>query len=151
MNCINFRVKSKNYQKYIYCNKKKKEITYQDCMNCKQKEYKKVTKIKCKKHKSTKATEIPTKLKKVVWERDSGKCIFCGKNVDISHANAHLIKRSALGRGIKENLFTACDECHDKQDHGANTKEMTQKAEEYLKSIYPGWDKSKLIYKKYNF
>lgn len=152
MSCINLKIRTKDYEKYLYCKSRKKKITYADCKNCNQKQYKKIKKIKGKKHKSTKATEIPTKLKKVVWERDNRKCIFCGKTVEIFNANAHLVKRSALGKGIEQNLFTACDECHYEQDHGSNTEEMTRKAENYLKSIYgEDWKKENLIYKKYNF
>jgi len=52
--------------------------------------------------------------------------------------------------GIEENIFTACDKCHSEQDNGLNSKEYTEKAENYLKGIYGrNWDKSKLVYRKY--
>ena len=95
-------------------------------------------------------TDIPTKVKTIVWERDSHKCIFCGKVVPKFYANAHFIPRSAGGLGIPENIFTACENCHREQDNGLNTKLYDKIAENHLKSIYgASWDKSKLIYKKW--
>lgn len=46
------------------------------------------------KSKRSKACEIPQKVKEVVWNRDSQKCIYCGKWVPKTCANAHFIKRS---------------------------------------------------------
>lgn len=54
--------------------------------------------------------------------------------------------------GIEENIFTACENCHRKQDNGLNTKLYDLKAENHLKGIYGvNWDKSKLVYKKENY
>ena len=109
-----------------------------------------VTKIQGKKHRQTKETEIPQKVKEAVWERDWHRCIFCNKVVSKSHACCHLIPRSAGGRGIEENIFTACADCHREQDNGKNTKKYTQEAKKYLKSIYGSkWKLSNLVYKKY--
>lgn len=106
--------------------------------------------IKGKKHKQTKAKDIDIKIKIKVWERDSHCCIFCGKPVKVSYANAHFIPRSAGGLGLEENIFTACENCHIEQDNGLNTNDYDLKVENYLKGIYGvNWDKSKLIYKKY--
>lgn len=108
------------------------------------------TGLKGKKHKQTKETEIPKKVKKLVWERDKHRCIFCGKEVDMFYANAHFIPRSAGGLGIPENIVTACEDCHREQDNGKNTKLYDKKAEKHLKGIYGrNWSKENLIYKKY--
>lgn len=53
------------------------------------------------------------------------------------------------GLGIEENIFTACPKCHTEQDNGLNSLEYEQKVERYLRSKYPNWNKSNLIYKKY--
>ena len=106
--------------------------------------------IKGKKHTQTKETDIPKKVKIKVWERDHKRCIFCGKYVSWNYANAHLIPRSAGGLGVEQNIFTACNLCHQEQDNGFETSEYTKDAEAYLKAIYgKGWNKNKLIYKKY--
>lgn len=150
MNCKNLRKRSKKHLLYFYCVKQKQEIRLNDCYSCGLKEYKEVKKIKGKKHKMTKATDISQAVKKEVWERDGHKCIFCHIDVPISNANAHFIPRSAGGLGIPQNVFTACNECHQEQDNGKNTKKYDELAENHLKNYYKdSWDKSKLIYKKY--
>lgn len=104
-----------------------------------------------KKHKLTKATDIPTELKKKVWERDNHMCIFCHKYVRWKYANSHYIKRSHLGMGIEENIFTACTNCHYKFDDSIYRKDMMNFAKNYLISKYEHWNEDMLIYKKYNF
>ena len=58
------------------------------------------------KHKRTKYTEIPDKVKKVVWERDGQRCIYCKRWLPMVFANSHFIKRSQGGMGIEENVVT---------------------------------------------
>lgn len=150
MNCKNLRIRSKKYVKYFYCRIEDKEITLELCKDCENREYIKRKEIKGKKHKQTKATEIPKLVKEVVWYRDKRRCIFCGRQVPMFFANAHLIPRSSGGLGIEENIFTACEECHNEQDNGLNSTLYTLKAENYLKGIYgANWDKKKLTYNKY--
>lgn len=150
MSCTYLRIRSKKYEKYCFCKKKKAVIDIQNCKECNLKQYKKQKTMKCKKHTRTKATAIQKNVKDVVWERDKHRCIFCKKIVPKRCANAHFIPRSAGGRGIEENIFTACDFCHPEQDNGLNTEQYDLEAEQYLKSIYgSSWNKEKLIYNKY--
>ena len=101
--------------------------------------------------KRSKACEISQKTKQIVWDRDQHKCIYCGKYVSKSCANAHFIKRSQGGLGIPENVVTLCPKCHYEEDHGQNTKDYENYIEEYLKNYYGNtWNKENLIYKKYN-
>ena len=110
----------------------------------------KPTKKKIKKRKNY--TDIPKLVKKIVWERDGHKCIFCHRYVPVECACCHLIPRSAGGLGIPENIFTACENDHREQDNGLKSKEYTLKAETHLKNIYGAdWNKDKLIYKKENY
>lgn len=149
MCCMNLKVRSKKYKKYFYCTALKKEVTCDECCNCELKEYKPVKPIKGKKHQQTKATAIQKSIKEIVWARDNHRCIFCNKLVDVFYANAHYIPRSAGGKGIEENIFTACEDCHRQQDNGLNTKEYDERAENYLRSIYgANWNTEKLIYRK---
>lgn len=46
------------------------------------------------KFKRSKACEISQKVKEIVWNRDNHKCIYCGRYVQKTCANAHFIKRS---------------------------------------------------------
>ena len=154
MNCIYIKKKQKKGQYFLYCSKCKKEIKFQDCKNCEFKEYKvKKNKPMKKINKNNKvriATSIPLEVKKIVYERDNHKCIFCHKEVDLFFANSHFIKRSHNGMGIPENIFTACYKCHPLFDDSVERKKwMFEYAKEYLKNKYPDWNEDSLIYKKY--
>ena len=98
-------------------------------------------------HKRTKACSILPKVREEVEKRDNHCCIFCGS--PNARGEAHFINRSQGGLGIPENLVTACSHCHREMDNGLNTKHYRSVAEEYLKSHYPEWDKSKLVYNKW--
>ena len=159
MNCKNLTIKSKKGKKFPYCKLKKGQITFEDCKHCTNKEYKiqkqkkydfsiKGKTIKGKKHKLTKATSIPMKVKKEVWERDNHKCIYCHTEVPVECACSHFIKRSQLGKGIPQNIVSACSQCHDKYDFGINVQAMVNYTREYLKSKYENWNEEELRYKK---
>lgn len=103
------------------------------------------------KSKRAKAVNISQKVKEAVWERDGHCCVVCGKRRAMP--NAHFIPRSQGGLGIEENIVTLCTMggCHYKFDFGTKKerKEIGDKIEAYLKSKYPSWDKSRLVYDKY--
>lgn len=44
--CVNQKIRSKNYKKYIYCAKRKQKISFDECKNCNEKTYKEVKVIK---------------------------------------------------------------------------------------------------------
>lgn len=158
MKCKHFTIRTKTKIKYYYCRLLKKEIDLNVCKRCDNKEFKiykqlqackPIKEYKFKKHKLTKHTEISLKTKKEVWERDSHKCIFCGKEVPLSNANSHYIKRSHNGLGIPKNIMTNCDECHSKFDDSVLRKNMIPKARKHFKSIYENWSEEDLVYKKW--
>lgn len=97
-------------------------------------------------NKRTKALMIPTQVKEKVWARDGGRCVYCGNHN--AAPVAHFIARSHGGIGIEENVLTLCAECHRKFDQSTKRKEMKEFFREYLKSKYPEWDESKLIYRR---
>ena len=170
MNCKHLKYRTKKGIKYIYCSLQKKEINYDVCKECLHKEYKmhnycannvakkqkctikpkSLCKFKSHKHKLTKATEIPSKVKKIVWERDNHCCIYCHKPVSLYFANSHYIKRSQLGKGIEENVVTACYNCHYLYDFKDFDEKMKNYTKEYLKSKYSLWNEELLVYKKNN-
>lgn len=98
------------------------------------------------KHKRTKACEISKKTKLIVYERDGGCCIFCGK---IGLPEAHVIPRSHGGLGCPENIITVCRSCHDKLDNSTERKKMLFFAIKYLKRFYPEWKKEDFIFDKW--
>lgn len=169
MSCINLKIKTKKGRRFLYCNLLKKEITFDNCKDCANKEYKKV---KCTinrkncakkstlskkspligghKHKLTKATDIPMSVKKKVFERDKGCCVVCGNSVNVM-PNAHYIRRSKNGLGIEQNIFTACtdlteNKCHSNFDKYGIGKD---KVIANFKKHYSEWNEDKLVYKKH--
>lgn len=104
------------------------------------------------KSKRSKATDISRNVKLKVWERDNGTCVICGNMVNVM-PNSHFVRRSHGGLGIEENVFTACtnftkNKCHERWDRYKCTQEEIERVENYFKSIYPNWDKEKLVFKK---
>lgn len=155
--CLYLRQRSKKGQLYYFCTKQRKIVAYDCYRGCLDKEYKTQSKLKANKplkkvnhsNKVRKATAIPTKIKKIVWERDNCRCVFCGKYVDMFFANSHYIKRSHLGLGIPQNLFTACLDCHRKYDDSPERVNMIPIARNHLMSKYDDWNEEMLVYKKY--
>ena len=100
--------------------------------------------------KRSNACDIKPKVKEIVWNRDKQKCIYCGKYVPKTCANAHFVKRISGGLGIEENIVTLCPKCHFEEDFGQDTKLYEDYIENYLKDIYgASWNKENLIYKKW--
>lgn len=98
--------------------------------------------------KMSKACDISPKVKKTVYERDSGLCIICGAQ---GLPNAHYIPRSKGGLGIEQNIVTLCPRCHHDYDNGGKRKDYGAMIECYLKYRYDDWDKEKLYYNKYDW
>lgn len=95
----------------------------------------------------TKATNIPADVKRRVYERDNGRCVWCGR---CGMPEAHFISRVDGGLGIEENILTLCRfPCHELYDKGPAEKRdnMRRYFRKYLMSKYPDWDEKKLIYK----
>lgn len=157
MNCKNLRIRSKGYKKYFYCALHKCNIDASTCYCCIDRSYKayaqlKRTPIKKKTHKVSKrakACDISQQTKKIVWDRDNHKCIFCGKEVPMSCANSHIVKRSQGGLGIPENVVCACPECHHEYDNGKNTMDYLVRAQFHMHNIYGmKWFNMRLTYSK---
>lgn len=110
-------------------------------------------------HRQTKATSIPPEVKSAVYLRDHGLCIICGRP---GLPVAHVVRRSAGGRGIEQNIITACNDCHFSLDEGLNIKrlnplgfftqeDLKQYVIEYMMKHYPGWTEESVKYHKYGF
>lgn len=98
-------------------------------------------------HKRTRACAISQKTKLRVYERDKGRCIFCGAP---GLPEAHYIPRSHGGLGIEQNIVTACRPCHDKMDNSTARQQMLQVAADHLKRFYPDWNEQSLVYDKWH-
>ena len=100
------------------------------------------------KSKRSKATDISSEVKKIVYERDNGRCIYCGR---AGIPNAHYISRAKGGLGIPENIVTLCLNCHENYDNGNLRREIGNYIARYLKGIYgDSWSKGKLVFHKWN-
>lgn len=100
-------------------------------------------------HQQTKMCDFTPQVKAKIYERDGGRCVYCGSNQGAP--NAHFIPRSQGGLGIEQNGLTLCRECHDRYDNGHGRIEMEAFFETYLRRIYPGWTRTRLIFKKYDW
>ena len=89
---------------------------------------------------------IEIKITQYVWERDFGRCVLCGSINAGPHC--HYIRRSQGGLGIPENIWTGCQRCHAAFDNEGADGPLHKQMQDYLRTLYPGWDESKLIYKK---
>lgn len=109
----------------------------------------------------TKLLQFDKETQRLIYERDR-MCLFCkvGYHVEefnpnkldfIVHDVAHFIPKSKLGLGIEENGVWCCRYHHHLLDNGNKglRKEMLLIIENYLKSIYPNWNKDKLVYRKW--
>jgi 5-methylcytosine-specific restriction endonuclease McrA len=60
--------------------------------------------------------------RKLAWERDGKKCVWCGKTLTIYEAEMDHIKLRKMGGGERddslENLRTLCNRCHHKRHNG---------------------------------
>lgn len=101
------------------------------------------------KSKRSKATDIKPSVKKKVTERDQGICVVCGSNQGIP--NAHVIPRSAGGIGVEENIATLCIHCHHTYDNGGERELFGAIIRKYMKSKYPDWNESSLVYNKFSW
>lgn len=98
-------------------------------------------------HRETKATAIPPEVKKTVFSRDRRRCVLCGSFAGGPHC--HYIRRSQGGLGIEANIWTGCDACHNAFDSEATDGPLHEEVKAHLIREYPGWDESKLVYRKY--
>ena len=96
-------------------------------------------------HKETKATGIPQSVKRLVFNRDGGRCVLCGAQ---GAPNAHYIPRSHGGRGIEQNIVTLCCNCHRRYDQTSDRPWIKQRLRDYLQSHYENWNEHELVYRK---
>lgn len=108
----------------------------------------------------TKLLQFDKATQRLIYERDR-MCLFCkleyhmeGFNPNkmdcIIHDVMHFIPKSKLGLGIPENGVWGCRYHHHMLDNGKGgyRKEMLKIMANYLKSLYPNWNKEALVYRK---
>lgn len=105
--CIYLRFRSKKYQKYIYCKKKKKEISFCDCKNCKYKTFKEVKELK---KKSKKQKKIENNRFSIITNNFK-ICYICNKNKkeDLHEIFGGCNRGKSMQWGL---VIPICRECH---------------------------------------
>lgn len=109
-------------------------------------------------HKETKATAIPERVKDAVRERDGGRCILCGRP---GGPHCHVVRRSAGGMGVEQNIVTLCPRCHYTFDEGLFIQELKPLGFDsregirefiygYMVERYPGWTPGNVAYRKWS-
>ncbi len=112
--CINLRVRRRKGQIYFYCASRKAEIERKECFGCLNREFKNVAKNPLKtriKPISKKRVCVSEETYNKVYERDYGRCRFCGnRNIELHH----IIYRSESKALINEpsNCIMLCNEHH---------------------------------------
>lgn len=74
MKCKNFKIRTKNYQKYYYCSLIQKKININNCKNCKEKVYKVAKPIK----KRSKSLVLEEKGRNSILYTNLSNCSLCG-------------------------------------------------------------------------
>ena len=95
----------------------------------------------------TKALSISPKVKKIVWERDHHRCIFC--HSPYAFPEAHVVPRSKGGMGVEENIVTVCRNCHRAMDQSTDREKYLEEAKAYLKARYEAWSEEEVRYTKW--
>lgn len=126
MKCINFRVRTKDYQKYIYCTQLKKKIGINECRNCKHKEYKKFKELK---KQSSKQRKLEAKRFSLLTD-DLEVCYICDrrKKDDLHETFPGSNRKKSMQWGM---VIPICRICHDEWDTNEKLREQIQiKAQE---------------------
>lgn len=126
--CINQRIRSKNHIKYIYCVKKKEQITYSICNDCKYKDYKKVKPIKKSKVEIRKKSNKLAKLERnrfSILTNDLLHCYICkiAYKDDFNEVFGGSNRQKSMKYGL---VIPVCRKCHSQYDVNMKLREEIQ-------------------------
>lgn len=128
MKCIYLKVRSKKFEKYIYCSKRKKIITYKDCINCKFKEYKQ---FKEPQKQSKKQRKLELKRFSIITN-NLDVCYICDKKKkrDLNEVFGGSNRRKSMEWGL---VIPICGDCHSEWHL---SKELRQKYQQEAQLIF---------------
>ena len=128
MNCMYLKIRSRKYQKYIYCKQKDKEINFYDCKSCKDKDFKKTKELK---KKSNKLKNLEAKRFSIITN-NLKICYVCQKrkkddlNEVFEGSNRQMSMKYRL-------VIPVCRTCHTEYDLN---KELRQKYQREAQKIF---------------
>lgn len=96
-------------------------------------------------NKRTKALGISKAVKEIVYKRDGGRCILCGRP---GLPEAHYIPRAKGGLGIEQNIVTLCRPCHRELDQTTKRRELLQRVKAHLDLWYPDFNEKRRYYSR---
>lgn len=73
-------------------------------------------------------------LNDLIYERDGGCCVLCGRGVPYDSKFHHILFRGHSGSDVKENGVTLCLDCH-KKAHGINARAIRKRLIAYINSL----------------
>lgn len=132
MNCINLKIRTKNYEKYIYCLKRKQRITYRDCENCRYKEYKKFKELK---KQSKKQKKLESKRFSMLTD-NLEICYMCDKRrkEDLHEIFPGSNRKKSMQWGM---VIPICRICHNEWDINEELRKTIQiKAQDIFEKEY---------------
>ena len=132
MNCMYFKIRSKKYQRYFYCEKKDKIIEFKDCRNCKYKCFKPVKELK---KKSSKLKKLESKRYSIITD-NLKICYICEKNKkrDLHEIFGGSNRQKSMEWGL---VIPICGECHDKWKFDKELRQTYQgQAQEIFEEKY---------------
>ena len=99
---------------------------------------------------------IPPEVKALVWLRDKGRCVLCGRWAPgepyYGWSCAHFIARSQGGRGdTPKNIVTLCPDCHREYDNSPERKKIRAILWDYLQEQYGEIPLEELKYDKWGW
>jgi len=121
MNCINLKIRTKKYEKYIYCTQRRSQIEFIDCKNCKFKKYKQVKELK---KKSKKQKKLESERYSILTD-DLKHCYICrSKKEDLHEVFGGSNRKKSIEWGL---VIPICRKCHTEIDINQELKEKYQK------------------------
>lgn len=135
MNCKNLKKRQRKYKTFIYCNKLKKEIYFDNCRNCEYKEYKEYKPMKQKTTKQAKAERNRFSL----FTSNLDHCILCGRDKDHLH---EVFFGSNRLISIKYGLvIPVCHKCHSMIHKSSELQNIWHiRGQKKFEEVYPELD-----------
>lgn len=121
MKCIHLKIKTKDYQRFMYCSHKKKKIDFKSCENCKYKEFKQIKELK---KKSKKLKRLEARRFSIITD-NLKICYICNKNKkqDLHEAFGGSNRQKSMKFGL---VIPVCRLCHKELDENKKLREELQ-------------------------